>query len=127
MVTLFSKLLFHCVVFCQWLVLWCSTNNCDALNWWITEVLPIGASNQVDWLAEHCGFMTVQRGHCPNKPGKLHVTDSTEAIAEWIIENKCTCWPSQWAAKDELGDLPIIRKAKTDNGVDVTIANSSVS
>jgi len=99
----------------------------DALKWWITKVLPIAAGNQVDWQAEHYGFMTVQQGHYPNKPGKLCVTDSTEAIAVWIIKNNYTCWLAQWAAKDELGDLPIIRKAKTDDGVDVTIANSSVS
>jgi len=34
--------------------------------------------------------MTVQEGHCPNKPGKLYVTDSTEAIVVWIIENNYT-------------------------------------
>ena len=105
---------------------WALAPDChDALKWWLTKVLSIAAGNQVDWQAEHCGFMTVQQGHCPNKPGKLHVTDSTEAIAVWIIENKCTCWPAQWAAKDLHGDLPIIRKAKTDDGVEVTMANSS--
>jgi len=81
----------------------------------------------VDWQAEHYGFMTVQKGHYPNKPNKLYVTDSTEAIVVWIIENNYTCWPAQWAAKDEHGDLPIIRKAKNDNGVEETMANSSVS
>jgi len=102
-------------------------DDCDALKWWITEVLPIAAGNQVDWQAEHCGFMTVQKGHCPNEPNKLRVTDSTEAIAVWIIENNHTCWPAQWEANDEDGDLVIIRKAKNDDGVEVTIANSSVS
>jgi len=87
-------------------------DDCDALKWWITEVLPIAAGNQVDWQAEHCGFMTVRQGHCSNEPNKLCVTDSTEAIAVWIIENNCTCWPAQWAAKDLHSDLPIIHKAK---------------
>jgi len=72
--------------------------------------------------------MTVQQGHHPNKPAKLHhATDSTEAIAVWIIENNCSCCLAQWAAKGEHVDLPIIRKAKTDDGVEVTMANSSAS
>jgi len=99
----------------------------EALKWWFTKVLPIAAGNQVDWQAEHYGFMTVQQGHYPNHPNKLHVTDSTEAIAVWIIENNYTCWPAQWAAEDEHGDLPIIRKAKMDDGVEVTMTNSTVS
>jgi len=32
----------------------------EALKWWITKVLPIAAGNQVDWQAEHYGFMMVQ-------------------------------------------------------------------
>jgi len=63
----------------------------------------------------------------PNEPNKLHVTDSTEAIAVWIIENNYTCWPAQWAAKDEHGDLPIIRKAKNEDVVEVSMTNRSVS
>jgi len=99
----------------------------DALKWWMTKVLPIAAVNQVDWQVEDYGFMTVQKGHYANKPSKLYVMDSTEAIAVWIIENNCTCWPTQWAAKDEHGDLPIIRKAKNEDGVEVTMSQSSVS
>ena len=99
----------------------------DSLKWWFTEVLPIAAGNQVDWQKEHYGYTTVQEGHYPHKPNKLYVTDSTEAIAVWIIENNYTCWPAQWAAKDEHGDLPIIRKAKTDDGVEVKMADSTVS
>jgi len=102
-------------------------DNYDALKWWITKVLPIAAGNQCDWQAEHYLFMTVQKGHYHREPNKLHVTDSTEAIAVWIIENNYTSWPAQWAAKDEHGDLPIIRKAKNEDGEEVTMANSSVS
>jgi len=80
--------------------------------------LPIAAGNQVDWQKEHYGFMTVQKGHCPHEPKKLYVTDSTEAIAVWIVENNCSCWSAQWAAKDEHGDLPIIRKGKNEDGVE---------
>jgi hypothetical protein len=71
--------------------------------------------------------MTVQQGHYPNQPTKLYVTDSTEAIAVWIIENNYNCWPAQWEAKDEFGDHPIIRKAKNEDGEEVSMANSSVS
>ena len=99
----------------------------DALKWWITEVLPIAAGNQCDWQKEHYGYMTVQQGHYPNQPTKLYVTDSTEAIAVWIIENNYNWWPAQWEAKDEFGDHPIIRKAKNEDGEEVSMANSSVS
>jgi len=102
-------------------------DDCEALKWWVTEVLPIAAGNQVDWQKEHHGCMTVQQCHHPNQPTKLHVTDSTEAIVVWIIENNCTCSPAQWEAKDQHGDHPIIRKAKNEDGVEVTMANSSAS
>ena len=55
------------------------------------------------------------------------MTDSTEAIAVWIIDNNCTCWSAQWPEKDEHWDLPIIQKAKNEDGVEVSLANSSVS
>jgi len=99
----------------------------EALKWWITEVLPIAAGNQVDWQAEHYGFMTVQKGHYPCEPKKLYVTNAAEAIAVWIIKNNCTCCLAQWVAKDKHGDLPIIRKAKNEDGEDVTLAKSSKS
>jgi len=70
--------------------------------------------------------MTVQQGHYPNEAKRLHVTDSTEVIAVWIIENTYTCWPAKWAAKDHHGDYPITRKAKDENGDDVTLEASRI-
>jgi len=99
----------------------------EALVWWITSVLPIAAGNNSDWTPEHYHYMTVQQGHYPDKPRKLYVTDSTEAIALFIIENNYECWPAQWDAKDEHGDYPIIRKSKEPTGEDVTLENSRVS
>jgi len=104
-----------------------ATDDHEALKWWITEALLIAAGNQVNWQAAHYGFMYIQKGHYPNQPNKLHVADSREAIAVWIIENNYTCWPAQWEAKDEHGDFPITRKAKNEDGVEVTMANSSIS
>ena len=104
-----------------------SEEDYDVLSWWITQVLPIAAGNQCDWGAEHYQYMTVQEGHYPDNANKLYVSDSTEAIAVWIIENNYTCWPAQWAAKAQFGDYPVSRKAKETNGTEVTLANSRVS
>ena len=98
----------------------------ENLVWWITQVLPIASGNQSDWAQDHYLYMTVQEGHYPEDAKKLYVTDSTEAIAVWIIENNYGCWPAQWEAKEEHGDYAIQRKAKDDNG-QVSLENSYVS
>jgi hypothetical protein len=104
-----------------------SPEDYDLFNWWVTQILPLAAGNQSDWGPEHFLYMTVQEGHYPGNPRKLYITDSTEAIAVWLIENNYESWPETWAAKDLHGSYQIIKKAKEDNGDNITYENSRVS
>jgi len=100
------------------------TEDFDNLLWWITQVLCIAACNQTGGSAEHYQCMTVQQGHYPNDVKKLHVTDSIEAHAVCIMENNYLCWPAQWEAKDEHANYPTVRKAKDEDGEEVTLKGS---
>lgn len=104
-----------------------SKEDYELFHWWVTQILPLAAGNQSDWGPEHYQHMTVQEGHFPENNRKLHVTDSTKAIAVWLIENNYESWPETWAAKDEHGDYAIVKKAKEPNGDDITFEKSRVS
>jgi hypothetical protein len=103
-----------------------SDDDFEQLSWWFTQVLPIAVGNTSDWPEQHHLYMTVQEGHYPENERMLYVTDSTEAMAVWIIENNYEAWVMQWRAKEEHGDYPIVRKAFNAEG-EVSHENSYVS
>jgi len=105
-----------------------SQEDCHLLTWWVTRILPIAAGNMSDWGHEHYLYMTVQEGHFPESASKLYITDSTEAVALWLIENNYESWPMTWEAKDKYGQYLVIKKAKKDGkDEDFTWEESCVS